>query len=227
MHNLLSIDWESSFVLTVLSTILSAFISTIFALIISWYFYRLGNKDAFKGDIISEIAKTNNPSETKKAIEECRHRYIYSLRGMNKYRDKIDILYSSCKKAEENSYENAFANFILNLFYKTINVERYHEKSIDARSIPIKEENYPDEPVTSLKRYAFYDDDGYEYVCEQKIVELLIDFYRENIDNDKGTIKKLHFLFGNNSMFDLFHASEEYNNYIKYESEYKSLITTF
>ena len=198
MIMLLRINWVDD--------IISALISTVFALMISWFFYRLGFVDAFKNEVVSEIASTNSPEQTRKIIEKCRHLHIYRTRFMDSYKRKIDELYDASCDAIDYSYERAFVDSILDHFYNSIGIARFQITEVaGAKDSKVA---YPNEPFGSILKYYPHKDNK---MTEHEICRILLEYYKDYVQppgtKEDKRIKKIYCLFDNISVSEVFNQS--------------------
>lgn len=190
--------------------VISAGISTALAIGISSIFFELGNRNAFKNDILEAIKYALRESSREdillKIIQD--KKKLYSIRfARKKERLKLKELEEACKSKLDNSFEKSFSEALWNRFYELIGESRTHIVSTDYGNC--EELNYPEDGL-SLKEYASWVDQDDEFICGEEVKGALGSFYRETICGTKD-ICKLLVDFDVNKIWS---ESEEHNKYI-------------
>lgn len=196
--------------------IISAIISTLLALGISWRFFIKSNRVAFYNDILHPIAiykeNKDNRKEVLKLISDKKNLYIY--RYATKKEDwAISEYEESLNNALCNTFEKAFVDSIMNFFYRKYDIEPTHERWIEETGEHVVETNFQniDNLEKAIAEYAyFYDENEF---AKEEIEEDLKAFYENQVRG--GKIMKN--IFENTTIDHILYSSSEYDKYKKAE----------
>lgn len=204
--------------------IVSAVISTVLAIGISFAFYYKGNRNAFKQDVLEPIKNLIKGSQNYQTIvcqiQDKKNLYSYRY-STKKEREKLEDLEKACKQRIKYSYEKCFEESIWNYFYQTIGENRTHLVKNDYDEY--EDLNYPDEYQADLKQYASWMNNEGEYTCSCEIKQQLLSFYDCFIKGD-ADVKRLLSGFDVNEVVT---GSEEYKKYLDVLKDYEEKKKTF
>lgn len=211
MNNLLRINWCDD--------IISAGISTILAIGISWFFFHRSNRMAFINDILHPIAKSEiTTGGDRKIMLRLIHekKNLYTFRYAKKdEKEAIFELENCLRRFENRTFQEVFADSIINYFFKKYEIDSTHETWVDEMNMYEISSNFPNyfSLEKSIKDFSgnFSDSEEDDNVTNQ-VEETLKMFYVYEIQG-KINIDEME-IFKGTTIKEILHSSGEYKQYI-------------
>ena len=199
---------------------ISAIISTILAIGVSWWFYHKSNRDAAKNDIMNPIVEAGDINNIIMAIGQAKKMYSYRYLTL-KEKAHIQELEKTARLAKQHTYDWAFSESILNYFYEHCNIDRFHPRYISEIEEYLEEPNYYEDGL-NLKQYSnnFTIEGEFDVDSQTEIESQLRVFYETEIDGNK----KMSPLFDDMAIEKIFYESKEYSQYRGYEQQVTEMI---